>query len=63
MITVQELMSCEPITLSRFDSLSDARALMNAKRIRHIPIVDDANRFLGLVTERDILARGISSQK
>jgi len=63
MITVREMMSSDLITLSRFNSLSDARNLMDAKQVRHILIVDDEGQLLGLVSHRDILARGISSQK
>ena len=63
MITVAEMMTPNPITLSRFNSLSDARKLMDEKSIRHIPIVDDEQKLIGLVTNRDILSRGIPSQK
>ena len=63
MITVAEIMTSNPITLLRFNSLSDARSLMDEKSIRHIPIVDDEQKLIGLVTQRDILSRGISSQK
>ncbi len=32
----------------------EARKLMSEKRIRHLPVVDDANNLLGIVTDRDI---------
>ena len=63
MISVKEMMTTNPFTLSRFDSLSDARSLMDEKNIRHIPIVDEDLKLIGLVTQRDILSRGITSQK
>ena len=62
MITVQELMSPNPVTLSRFNTLHDARMIMQENRFRHIPIVDENDLLCGLVTQRNVLANGISSQ-
>jgi len=56
MIRVEEIMTPEPSTLGPDDTLADARRLMAEKRIRHIPIVDGADRVVGLVTESDALA-------
>ena len=62
MVTIQEVMSSKPVTLSRFNSLADARQLMNEKGFRHIPIVGDKGELLGLVSQRDVLSLGSSSQ-
>ena len=59
MITVKEIMTTEPWTLKATDSLEAARQLMTEKHIRHIPIVDDQGRLVGLVTHRDLLAASI----
>ena len=56
MITVEEFMTSELCTLKETDSISDARKIMTTRNIRHIPVVDDHNHMLGLVTQRDILA-------
>lgn len=56
MITIEEFMTLEPYTLRETDSLNDARKIMTEKHIRHIPITDDDNHVLGLVTQRDVLA-------
>lgn len=56
MITIEEFMTREPYTLRETDSLDDARKIMTEKHIRHIPIIDDNNHVLGLVTQRDVLA-------
>ncbi len=56
MITIEEFMTPEPYTLRETDSLNDARKIMTEKHIRHIPITDDDNHVLGLVTQRDVLA-------
>lgn len=63
MITVQEMMSPDPVTLSRYNTLHDARQMMEEKQFRHIPIVDEDSRLIGLVTQRNVLAHGVSSQQ
>ena len=55
MISVDEVMISHVFTLKPSDSVYDARVLMQSKDIRHIPIVDDANCLVGLVSQRDIL--------
>ena len=60
MFQVKNIMTKDVFTLNQHDSLSAAKDLMNLARIRHIPIVDDAGRFAGLLTHRDILAATIS---
>jgi len=62
MITVRDMMSPKPITLSRLNSLYDARMLMAEKSFRHVPIVGDDGELIGLVTQRNVLASGVSSQ-
>ncbi len=62
MVTIEDVMSVNPVTLSRFNSLADARQLMQEKGFRHIPIVGDEGELLGLVSQRDVLSRGNSSQ-
>lgn len=62
MLTVAEFMTPDPVTLSRFNSLADARKVMSENRFRHIPIVEEDQRLVGLVSERNVLANGISSQ-
>ena len=62
MITVQDMMTPNPLTLSRYNSLHDARKLMQQNRFRHVPIVDDTHQLIGLVTQRNVLSHGLSSQ-
>lgn len=62
MITVQDMMTANPVTLSRYDSLHDARQTMQKNRFRHIPIVDENKQLIGLVTQRNVFASGISMQ-
>ncbi len=55
MITVNEVMSVNVFTMKASDSVSAARELMNKEDIRHIPIVDDNQYPIGIITQRDIL--------
>lgn len=57
---VEEIMKTDVITLSKNDSLSDAITVMGKNKIRHIPIVDNDNLLIGLVTDRDIKEAGPS---
>ena len=60
MFQVKNIMTKDVFTLNQLESLSAAKDLMDLARIRHIPIVDDQGKFVGLLTHRDILAATIS---
>ncbi len=53
---VADLMTSQLRCLRETDSLADAMAAMQELFIRHIPVVDEAGRLSGLVTQRDILS-------
>jgi WS/DGAT/MGAT family acyltransferase len=52
---VADLMTATVRTVSPATSLADAWGLMRRSRIRHLPVVDDIGRLIGLVTQRDLL--------
>lgn len=56
MFTVEEFMSTDLYTLSVDDTLAIAQNIMVKKHVRHLPVVDEENHLLGLITHRDILA-------
>ena len=56
MLTVAEIMTREPFTLGPDDTVESARQMMAQHRIRHIPIVDNSDNLVGLITQRDVLA-------
>jgi len=47
-------MILDPITLHPDDSVADARSMMARYHIGGIPVVDQANRLVGIVTNRDL---------
>lgn len=55
MAYVSEIMTSQPYTLKADASISDAIKLMADKHIRHIPIVNEADELMGIVTHRDLL--------
>jgi acetoin utilization protein AcuB len=52
-LRVRDLMSAAPVTVAPETSVSAARALMQQRRIRHLPVVEK-NRLVGLVSDSDI---------
>ena len=61
MLSVAEIMTTQPYTLSPDDSLAQARELMAQHHIRHIPVVSGDGCLVGIVTQRDVLAAADSS--
>jgi len=60
MIKVREIMTENVISLFADDKLSKASDLMYEKKIRHIPIVDESQNLIGLVTQHDVLKAATS---
>jgi CBS domain-containing protein len=54
-------MADDLFTLGIENTLADARIMMVQNRIRHIPIVDENNVLLGIISQRDVLAAEESS--
>ncbi|MBA7690582.1 Inosine-5'-monophosphate dehydrogenase [subsurface metagenome] len=52
---VQEIMTEQVISLEPQDNLARAMEVMQDEEIRHIPIMDEQEKFVGLVSDRDIL--------
>ncbi|MFZ2463509.1 MAG: CBS and ACT domain-containing protein [Caldibacillus thermoamylovorans] len=51
---VEEVMKTNVFTLKENDSIQSAIYLIENNQIRHIPIVDEQNRCIGIVSDRDI---------
>lgn len=60
MIYVSDLMTTRVFTLRRTDTLQDVRSLMQLAKIRHIPVTEDEDHFVGLLTHRDLLGYAVS---
>ena len=60
MLKVKDIMTAEVFVLNSSQTLELVRSLMRIKHVRHVPIVDTDNTFVGLITHRDLLAQTIS---
>ncbi|MBS4176004.1 acetoin utilization AcuB family protein [Lederbergia citrea] len=51
---VEQIMTKDVITLTQDDSIKSAHQLMREHTIRHLPLINQKDEIIGLVTERDI---------
>lgn len=57
MLTVADIMTQPVVTLSPSQSLKDAHDITRERGIRHLPVVDDSNTLVGIVTQKSMIAR------
>jgi len=57
---MREKIHKNPVTINPNASFFEAQSLIEGKGIRHLPVVDNNNRLLGIVTESDIRKAGPS---
>ena len=60
MIKVSEVMSTQVKTIKVSESISAAKTIMKQEDIRHIPVVNDKNYPIGIISQRDILRAQVS---
>ena len=51
---LEDIMKQDIVTLSPNNTIEDAITLLTLHKIRHIPIVDDNKKILGIISDRDI---------
>jgi CBS domain-containing protein len=61
-ILVREIMSSPPIFIEPDNTVEQGLALMSAKHIRHLPVMEK-NRLIGIVTIGDLVRSLIDEQK
>lgn len=54
-LTVSDLMSTALITVNVNEPIKEAHAEMQVGVIRHLPVVDDRGRLVGVLSDRDLL--------
>ncbi len=54
---VRDIMTAEVVTVHSNTSVNDIAKLMNDRDITGIPVVDEANHVIGIVTELDMIVR------
>ena len=60
-LAVADLMTRNLFTLLEDDNVTVADEMMKWRNIRHIPVVNDKNEIVGLITNRDILKISVSA--
>jgi acetoin utilization protein AcuB len=51
---IEDLMICEPITITATTTVEEALACMKTNSVRHLPVVDADQKLLGFVTLADL---------
>ena len=51
---VRDVMTLNPVTIDPEAPLETATAIMRERDLRHLPVVDDAGRLVGIVSDRDL---------
>jgi CBS domain-containing protein len=57
-LTVRDLMTTQLITIHADERIQEGRTDMENGLIRHLPVVDDGGRLVGVVSDRDLMRRG-----
>jgi len=52
---VDEVMTPDPRTLPARASVNDAMMLLRHENIRHVPVLDERGKLVGMVSDRDLL--------
>ncbi|HVI49352.1 MAG TPA: CBS domain-containing protein [Chitinophaga sp.] len=60
---IREIMTERPITVKEEDSIEDCMVMMTDKRIRHLPVIDDQSRLVGLISIGDVVKFIIDDQR
>ena len=59
---VGQLMSYEVFSIEPQSTIEDCMALMTAKRVRHLPVMEN-NRLIGIVTIGDVVKQAIADRE
>jgi CBS domain-containing protein len=61
--TIREIMTEHPITVTEDETIEVCMSKMTDKRIRHLPVVDDDGRLIGLISIGDVVKYIMDEQK
>lgn len=56
MLRIEQLMTTGVIAVRDSDSISKAEGEMRQADIRHLPVIDEGHRVIGILSNRDLLA-------
>jgi CBS domain-containing protein len=61
-VPVREIMTAEVVTVEPSRTIEECMALVTARRVRHLPVVEDGN-LIGLVSIGDLVKEVIAEQE
>ena len=61
-LRVQDLMTTALLTVNASEPIAEAHAEMEIGVVRHLPVIDERGRLVGVLSDRDVL-RVLSSKK
>jgi CBS domain-containing membrane protein len=61
-LKVRDLMTADVLTLTARDNLASLYDLMDSRHIRHVPVVDDDDALVGIVSDRDLLRGALGEE-
>ena len=62
-VTVNDVMSKSSTTAKASDDVDDVMKLMGREQVRRIPIVDDRDQLVGIVSQADVVRKAKSDSK
>lgn len=60
---IREIMTERPFTVTENDSIEDCMVKMTDKHIRHLPVTDDQERLVGMISIGDVVKHIIDEQR
>jgi CBS domain-containing protein len=60
-LRVADAMTLDPVTVTPDTSVETAERLLRANRIHGLPVLDDENRLVGVISQTDLLLGGTQS--
>jgi len=60
---ISEIMTERPYTVTEEDSIQDCMVKMTDKHIRHLPVTDDQERLVGMISIGDVVKYVIDEQR
>lgn len=60
---IREIMTSNPVTVSCDTSIDDCMAFMTDKFIRHLPVLDDQQKLVGIISIGDVVKYIIEDQE
>lgn len=60
---VKQIMTTDVHTVSPEDTITKAASIMKQLNVGSVPVTDGSNKVVGIVTDRDIVLRGVANGK